>query len=302
MKRFRNILKCAVAVLTLCLLWSTAITADAAAYKSGNVYINRWTDSKGNAKSYTKQRMVINGFASTDVEYASGDKITKLKVNKKGLAAAVTYEYDPGYEGYSAEATISLCASKTGTYKVSFTVVDANNRKRGSYKVTVQVVANSEVIKKATFGKQVVEQNLTTVKKGTASTTHISNKKVSGKDGKLKITPNSQYKITGIVVQSVDKNGKWTYKKIKNGKKITLSRQYAYISKDPTGTNTSSRKKVTYIYVSYKDPFTGNTDTYSLTKSRGRKEIKNVWKNGKTGVKRVTYGRTLDYDFGLWQY
>lgn len=51
---------------------------------------------------------------------------------------------------------------------------------------------------------------------------------MKGASGKFKITANSQYKITGIIAVSVDKNGKYTYKKFKNGKKLTLSKDTYY--------------------------------------------------------------------------
>jgi hypothetical protein len=246
-------------------------------------------------------RMTVDDISSIDVSYASGDKIANLKSSKpKNLEVTQTYSYNSGYD--TGSATISLHANKAGKYTVKFDVVNSAGTKRGSYKITVQVVNNDSLIKKATFGKQVVKSSTTKVKSGAVTTTSVDSYKVKGKSGKLKLTANSQYKITGLVVVSVNKNGKYTYKKIKNGKKVTLSQARAYTSTNPDGSYSKDTYKYTYICVSYKDKFFGNSVTYSVTTKRGRKEVKRVYKNGVTGSTSTSYSVCPSATMSLYQY
>lgn len=319
MKRIKQMLMCAIATFALCFMFANVITVQAADKETGKIYINAIQDKKGNWKSNKKLRIETYADASDGreyyyywtsepyncarstikVEYAAGDKISNLKVNKKkGLEASVVQTYSNGSDyGYT---TIGVYATKAGTYKVSFNIVGANGKSKGKQTVTVQAVNNNAVYKKLTFGGQTVFENTTTVKGGKKTTKTKDNTKVSGKAGKLKITPNSQYKITGIIVRTVGSNGKYSYKKIKNGKTITLSKGYGYIYKTASGHNGTDVKKYTNVYVSYKDKFFGNTITYSITSKRGKKEVKYVHKNGVTGEKTVYYD--AGSSFTLWQY
>ncbi|MDE6432920.1 MAG: hypothetical protein K2L07_01675 [Lachnospiraceae bacterium] len=302
MKRIKSIMMCAFALLTFCALFANVQTVHAASYVNGNIYVNPVEDVKGNIKDCKKVRVTTyaDSISSFDVRYGSGDKIANLKVNKKGLEARVT-----DTENYSSygEADISLYATKPATYKVSFDVVNSKNQKRGHYIVQVQAVNSSSVIKKAVFGKQTVESNSASIKKGVKKNSSKSSYKVKGKSGKFKITANSQYKITGIVVVSVNKKGQYVYKKFKNGKKLALSQNYDSISTDAYwGITSKPLKKYTYIYVSYKDKFFGHTQTYSISKARGRKEIKSVYKNGITGSRTTNYYRRPSATIELWQY
>lgn len=302
MRKIKSIMMCAAAVLTMCFMFSNVIVANAATTKvTGNVYVEPYTDVKGNVKQTTKMRVLTYSIDSLDVEHGAGDKITNLKCNKKtGLSLCQTSYYSDG-SSYGA-TTISVYATKTGTYKLTFDVVNSANQKRGSYTVTVQAVNTDSLIKKATFGSKTVVANSSTIKKSKKTTTTTRATKVTGSSGKLKITPNSQYKITGMVVVSVSKSGTYTYKKIKNGKKITLSKAYATINKDASGNDYSSTKKYTYIYVSYKDTFFGDTVTYSVSSARGRKEVKRVMKNALTGETSTTYSKVPTATITLWQY
>lgn len=270
---------------------------------NGKIYINYGYDVKGNVKEQKKIRITTysDGIMSFDVRYGKGDKISNLKVNKKGLEAGVTDTYDKlEYDSSS----ISVYATKPATYKVSFDVVNSNNVKRGHYTVQVQAVNTDSVIKKAVFGKQTVISNTGSIKKGVKKNSSKSSCKVKGKSGKLKVTANNQYKITGIIVVSIGKNGRYEYKKLRNGGKLTLSKNY-----DLTATNAGfgetrhSLKKCTYIYVSYKDKFFGNTMTYSISKARGKKEVKSVFKDAFSGRKRIEYINEPRFtDIELWQY
>ena len=305
MKRIKRIMTTAFTLFAFCFLFANVVTVNAeTSLTDGKVYVNYDYDVKGNVIQVKKMR--IETFSedvdSFGVRHAAGDKVTNIKVNKKGLEAKVidTSSYEYSNYGYSY---IGVYATKPGTYKVSFDVVDQNNKKRGHYTMQVQAVNSGSVIKKATFGKQTVVSNSASIKKGVKKTSSKGQTKVSGTSGKLKITANSQYKITGIVVVSVDKNGKYSYKKIKNGKKIALSKKYEESSSDAYyGTSSHTNKKYTYVYVSYKDKFLGHSLTYSITSARGRKEVKRVYKNGITGYKSTTYSRRPSATFELWQY
>lgn len=303
MKNFKKIMMSAFTVLTFCFLFANVQIVNAETSPvDGNIYINLGYDVKGNVKQQKKIRVVTYSADSTvfDVRYGSGDKISNLKVNKKGLEAKVTSTVNYSSYGYSY---ISLYATKPATYKVSFDVVNSKNVKRGHYTVQVQAVNSNSIIKKATFGKQTVVSNAASIKKGVKTNSSKYSTKVKGSSGKLKLSTNSQYKITGILVVSVDKNGKYTYKKIKNNKKLTLSKNYEYTSTNAEyGTKYHSSKKYTYICVSYKDKFFGDTVTYSITNARGRKEVKRVEKDTFTGERTTTYSRCPSATLTLWQY
>jgi len=293
---------CAFSVLAFCFLLSGVQTVHAAEYVDGRIYVNPIEDAKGNYKDNKKIRIETysDSVGSFRVRYGSGDKLANLKVNKKGLAVAVSNSYN--YSKYG-DSTVSLYAEKPSTYKVSFDVLNSQNQKRGHYTVQVQAVNSDAVIKKAVFGKQTIRLNSATIKKGVKKTSWKSVSKVSGKSGKLKITPNSQYKITGIITVTVNKKGQYVYKKFKNGKKLTLSQNYDSTSTSAYyGRKSHTFKKKTYICVSYKDKFLGNSVTYSVTKARGIKEVKCVKKNAVTGEKTTSYDRCPDATISLWQY
>lgn len=302
MKSIKSIMMCAFSVLAFCFLLSGVQTVCAAEYVNGRIYVNPIEDVKGNYKDCKKIRIdtYSDYCGSFRVRYGSGDKLANLKVNKKGLSVAVSSSNN--YSEYG-DSTISLYATKPTTYKVSFDVLNSQNQKRGHYTVQVQAVNSDAVIKKAVFGKQTIRLNSATIKKGVKKTSWKSVNKVSGKSGKLKITPNSQYKITGIITVSVNKKGQYVYKKFKNGKKLTLSQNYESVSASAYyGTRYHSFKKKTYVYVSYKDKFFGNSVTYSVTKARGIKEVKRVEKDAVTGEKKTSYGRCPSATISLWQY
>lgn len=306
MKRIKSTMLCMMALMTFSLMFVNVLTVQAAKEKTpGGVYIESYTDSKGNVKEQKKFRITTYNTETFDVEYGPNNKIKSLKVNKKGMTAKVTKKYsdDDDYDYYS---TISLCATKAGVYTVSFKVVDGKGKTRKKCKVKVLAADNNSLIKKATFGKKTVMLHSSSIKGGAKETVTKDSGNVSGKSGKLKITPNSQYKITGMVVVSIDKNGKYSYKKVKNGKKITLSRKY----KKGSGLYKRPAKKETYIYVSYKDKFLGNlgnSETWSVSKKDGKKVLKQVYST-KSGKSTYYYSDSFGdrfyntADITLWQY
>lgn len=303
MRKMKKVVTSTFTVLMFCFLFATVLTVHAeTAPVDGKIYINYDKDVNGNLKERKKIRIstYADSVSSIDVRYGSGDKISNLKVNKKGLEAQIVYTYNNTDYG---SADIGIYATKPGTYKVSFDVVNSANQRRGRYTVQVQAVNSSRLIKKAVFGKQTVVSNTASIKKGVKKNSYKESCKVKGASGKFKITANSQYKITGIIVVSVDKNGKYTYKKFKNGKKLTLSKNYESTSTNANdGTKSRSAKKKTYIYVSYKDKFLGDSVTYSISSARGRKEVKCVEKNAFSGRRTTSYSRYLGATITLWQY
>ncbi|MBQ9983782.1 MAG: hypothetical protein IJP29_04255 [Lachnospiraceae bacterium] len=301
MKRFRQMISAVFTVLAFCFLFANVITVNAADYVPGEVYVDGYYDVKENYKSSTKKRVVVGLTNTITVRHGEGDTVKKIKINKKnGMTAAVTnVQINGASDSYS---TISFYTTKTGTYKLTITVTDATGKVKATKKLTVQVVANDSLIKKATFGNQVVKENSTTMSNGVKKITSKTNTKVKGTSGKLKITPNSQYKITGIIVAYVNDKGELVYKKIKNGGNVTLSKTYYYTQKSASGYGSRSEKKYTYIYISYKDKFYGNTVKYSVTTKRGRKEIKCVEVNKITGDKSVSYTKSSYSNLSLWQY
>lgn len=302
MKRIKSMMLCMMALMTFSLMFVNVLTVQAAKEKTpGGVYVEPYQDSKDNWKEQKKFRVATYSNGSFDVEYGPENKIKSLKVNKKGMTVKVTGKYSDNSDDYNYNsATISLYATKAGTYTVSFKVVDSKGKTRKKCKVKVQVVNNDSVIKKATFGKKTVRLYSSSIKGGTKKTVSKSSTKVSGKSGKLKITPNSQYKITGMVVVSVGKNGKYSYKKVKNGKKITLSKKYYKGDSASSGLYSRPTKKRTYIYVSYKDKFLGESRTYSVVKKDGHKVLKQVFTSG-WGKSTSYYSEPYDADITLWQ-
>lgn len=303
MSKMKKVVTSTFTVLMFCFLFANVLTVHAETEPvDGKVYINYGYDVKGNVKEQKKMRIstYADSVPSFDVRYGSGDKISRLKVNKKGLQASVVDTTNYSNYGYSE---IGVYATKPGTYKVSFDVVNSANQKRGHYTMQVQAVNSSAVIKKAAFGKQTVISNGASIKKGVKKNSSKESCKVKGTSGKFKITANSQYKITGIIVVSVDKNGKYSYKKFKNGRKLALSKNYESTSTSADdGRKYHSLKKNTYIYVSYKDKFFGDSVTYSISGARGRKEVKCVEKNAFTGRRTTSYSRQPGATITLWQY
>ncbi len=200
-----------------------------------------------------------------------GDVIKNIKTSSKNLKAKETRIYiDVDYDGYvdSNSRSISLYATKTGKYTVSFDIYGANNKKKSSKKVTVQV--DTSPLKSITFDGKAI--GYTTTKSS----------------GKLKVTMNKGYTLKKIEVgKYVKKKSNGTtqtnmkYTKIKNNAKITLSKvPYQYDSESGTlnpkaGESQSYYKSwekeiyaPTEIKITYYDKFMKQTQTtyYSITK------------------------------------
>ena len=203
----------------------------------------------------------------------------------------------PDYE--YAVATVKLTSTKAGTYKVTFTINGA--------KTTVQVLVNKNggrLYSKAKLGSATLSSftKKDTAKNTTTTSTQKYEVKKNLKSAKLKFTANKNIKITGMIVASVDKNGKAVYKKVKNGGKIQLSQEYTNNTRyGVLGSKSRSKVKNTYVCISYKDTFLKTSCTYSIVTKHGEKQIKEVYK----AIDGTKYTYYHDYGYGdlnLWSY
>ncbi len=260
MKKFHRILAAVMAVFSLSLLIPTITPAQAATTEK--VYVNpvsTYNEKTGQTVYKSgKSNVLMTTFVTNTLDVRSeggASKIKDLKVNKSGLTAKVTYTYGSVDKQTPANSyrlsTISMYARKTGKYNVTFKV----NKK--TYKLKVAVVNSTGVWKKVTYGSDVLYEYTKTNSDNGYSYVRTENWKVS-KDGQnFTVTANKDagYKITGLIVMTADKKGNASYKTIKNGGKITLSKgKYTYTDEDATYTDA---KKTTYVYISYKNTKTG---------------------------------------------
>ena len=240
MKKMKQLLAVVAFALAFSFVFMSTQDVEAAVSKrqAGVVYVNPQTDGYGDLvwKNFTKMRIDQNGSTSFKVYFGrEGDYISDVKVNKKGLIAGVTYQYNSYYptdaanlDEWDAYGRISLTAFKEGTYNVSFKVCKADGSVAGSYKVKVYAGKNV-VVKQAKLGSKVVLNNVTKRKGTTFTTTTNTSYQVANslKSAKLKLTANKGYKITGFVYVYTNADGKPMAKAVKNGKAIKLSQQYA---------------------------------------------------------------------------
>ena len=310
MKKLKKLAMSLTAAFALCLLFANVISVQAydSPHYENKVYINKTTDAKGNYINVTKFRMGLFSQKTVTLDFPENLEVTNLKTSNKGLEAAIT-SYYANYGSYSTwdaankkyvdpvfklgRAVITLNAVKAGSYKVTFNI--------GTSKYTLNVLATEDgIYTKATLGKTKLLTTKTTVKSGELTKTTGTMYKVTDKKGKLKFTAGKKYQITGFVVEYVDKNGKTQYKKYKNGKSITLSQNYYSEYRNADGSTDKSSRKYTNIYVSYKDKFTGDSVTYSVSKTRGKKEVKCVRKDNITKFNTTTYDPYAPVT--LWNY
>lgn len=197
-------------------------------------------------------------------------------------------------------AIIQLTSSKAGTYTVS---VDVNGQVT-KLKVYVSKYAGDRRVS-VTLDKKILSETKRKASDNGYTDSNTSEYKVSSslKSGKLKVKAESGVKITGLIVATVNKNGKMVYKKVKNGKKISLSQYLAQDDRSLNGSYNRSSKKRTYVYVSYKDTKLGTSTTYTVTKKHGVQEVKRTIKyasNSKKYVDYLSYGNGST--FSIWSY
>lgn len=283
-------------------------------YYEKTVY-NYATDENESQKVYIEGAPDIAEPYGADYVDADGDTRYTSKKDNVGFyyedyagtryinSQTVKYEdgVTPDYE--YAIATVQLTSTKKGTFKVNVVV----NGAKSTLTVYATPDADSTFTKVKFDGKDLMSNTVKSSAKNYSSTYKADYKvKSSATSGKLKFTANKGIKITGMVVASVDKNGKPVYKKYKNGKKINLSQAYAYEEKNATyrnGTQSRSALKETFVYISYKDTYTKTSYTYSVVKKYGVKMIKEVRKaaDGKKYTNFYEYGDG-GHDVRLWSY
>ena len=306
MKKMKGLLAAVMAVLSLSLLIPTIAPVQAATTEK--VYVNgtKTYDSKTGKYVYKnggKKKIISTLSQGSIMVYSVGgvSEVKKLKVNKSGLKAKITHTMTTKYENSAndstRESTISLYATKKGTYKVTFKVASK------SYSVTVKAVTSSAPYKKVTYGSSVIYE--TTIIDGDLGSTSFSSgrSKVSSSSGKFTVEANkdASYVVTGLVVATANAKGNPSYKKVKNGGKITLSK--GKMKHTEGDIEYVSAKKYTHVYVSYKNTWTNESVTYSVAKDPSTKKnaVKCVVKDG-NGNKTTTYwSYGYDSDFSIWK-
>ncbi len=197
-------------------------------------------------------RTYKNGYYYTGTEYGApitvnfdvaGDKIVNLKSSSANLRV-----YCVSTKKYSKNAKIGVWSKKPGKYTVSFDVADKAGKVKEHKAVTVKVYldkATKSPVKKITYhGKSMWDENFYDA---------VS----MPKSGKLKVTMNKGFQLTGIRLEKRGKDGNYTYSSVKNGKKITLSTNvYSYKSDRYSRTDMDAG---TYVEISYKNKKTGET-------------------------------------------
>ncbi len=194
-----------------------------------------------------------------NVKLDAGDyKIANLKSSsKKNLIVRTTYV--DSESDYSGSANISVYATKKGKYKVSFDVVDRNNKVRKHH--TVQVFAVSDAVSKVTIGGKALYD---------AENPVFGTMVFPKAAGKLKVKMAKGYSIKSIEVTTYDKSGNGVTKVVKNGKKIKLGKfrsKYISSSNGPGYEYWSADLFArTYISISYVDKYTNEEswDSFSV--------------------------------------
>ena len=185
----------------------------------------------------------------------------------------------------------------TNSYDTAGTKIFAQNREWYSW---VPATLNDDVLtfkpldyKVITHTETVIVKNtdviISSVKLGTASVTYSDQEFeggysytrtvkpfLSGKSGKVVVTPAKGYKVMDIVIMTYDKDGNPVYKLVKNKKKVTFGKykyHYSYDYKSEYsdysyGYNRTDMYKTTRVYVFYKDTATGGyTDITKIKKN-----------------------------------
>lgn len=268
------------------------------------VKVAELSEYTGNSYWYYYDEKRADGYYNVYDLYDDGDGKGYYYENSNGrtLENSQIVETPDGQADYEySKANIQLTSTKAGTYTISIKVNGKVTKKLKVYVTTYG--GNSSV--SAALGKTTLFKNTRKASNKSQTITYTSDCRVSSslKSGKLKVTPEKGIKITGLVVATVNANGKAVYKKIKNGGKITLSQGLASNYTRSDGYFSRSSKKHTYVYVSYKDTKLGTYTTYALTSKHGVKQIKRTVKyasNSKAYVDYLEYGNA--YDIDIWSY
>lgn len=219
----------------------------------------------------TKVRMYPYDWNEEAIQISLADpnqSIKDVKTDNKNISALLTGRTQRLETGTNVEEvsentfSIGIRAKKSGTYTVSFTIIDEDNKKVADKKVKVYVYDSP--IKSVKFdGKE------------------QKNSELSGKSAKVKIALTSgntikklEYGVLKIKSDENSKNTETVYKTFKNGGKVTFGTQAYYYSNENNNEyddytykynyfNTGMTKP-TYIRITYKDKYTKQNEIIEI--------------------------------------
>ncbi len=190
---------------------ATVYTGD---YESIYVYLGSGNVNIKHLKSSNKKAVQVKSFVEETIRTSSYYDIRKDSQGyyyEPDRGADKVYVSGPDVKVNRSRSVIMLrvFGKKTGKSVISFDIVNTEGVKTGSAKITV-VSNTSKPIDKITLGGKSLDQGDTV---GTADSNYIYNKKnvntyyryTTMKNGKLKVTPNKDYKLVRIQVGHLEK-------------------------------------------------------------------------------------------------
>lgn len=326
-KQFKHKIYAAVAGLILGIAAFGGIDANAATIKTEpqetskqtveiGSSINKYniTNLKINGKKYSKYKKKVKTVQTKyDPAYLRNIANRTEYVDREFIPDTEDYEQqkDQNYK-YISAGSYEFTFLKPGTYKISYDKYTEGDTKRTPsadgksetvtyelikthYVDTYKVVTTTDPIKSITLGKNKITN--TYKSSGTKVNKKIVTKfrYLKGKNGKLSIKANNNYKITSAFAVTYNANGDVVVSPSGNGKKVTYGTgketsktekeqyildangKYTYV-KDAAGNDTDERQsqmvttavstskyKPTTIYYGYRDTFTGSYTNYSVS-------------------------------------
>ncbi len=280
------------------------------------IIVSLFSFSSGSVEAKSKKKNLTYVVCVGDT--TSVYNVKNFKINKKsptsGSLRKKVYVYKT--DQYAANAMIYKKAnrenpvyfSNTASYEIKFL-------KPGTYKFTYDTFVTCETVKEKTKPGYVEKNTITykvystnrgvkSIKLGkafysydakygadTSSSTKKYNMWVKGSTAKIKVSMAKKCKINSILVSYRNKEGKYKYTLVKNGKKAPLSQYGSNGEKDGF--------RITNIYVGYKDKVTGTSTTFSVDKKTGEVRTTVKRKGQKTEVYKYleTYGAVSSFTF-----
>lgn len=258
----------ALFVAAACILFSASDAKAEYVYDevNGVSYDNEEEISVGYAYRYAN-----GGDDYTSVSTDSDDRVVNVKSSSKNLLAKKTRERritrtDVDYDYKTAQNITTTTTSYEDAYISYFA------KKAGKYTVTFDVADKD--------GKVKCTKSITVIARGSSNYTYVSpvkSIKYAGKDlwmhspyatrtkGKIQVKMNKGYKLVSLEVGKINSKGETVYKKVKNGKNITLAKSIRYITTDSDSyysakTTVDRLFPYTYLKVTYKNKKTKEVD------------------------------------------
>ncbi|MBE5881011.1 MAG: hypothetical protein E7289_01680 [Lachnospiraceae bacterium] len=188
-----------------------------------------------------------------------GDYISSVKSNSPDLVAKLTSRskvktndnvficsvYDNGKSTYKSSNFIEFYATKKGKYTVTVTVKNSKKKVKTKKKIAVYAGYPSDPVASVTYaGKKYNGQ----------SNINICTKKASGK---LKIKASDTYTIKKVeIATTFNESGEPIFKKVTNGKKISLSKKTNYTVTWNSYDNYNGYTELRYTTYDYLKPVT----------------------------------------------